>query len=106
MIDSADAVNMLDLIQSGGIVGLLVYILIGVMRGWWHTDREFKDLQKREVEWKRLALSGTIIAERAVGIYRSEPRARRRPETLPNVHAGYDDDVVVEDFQDPFDSAT
>lgn len=55
--------NFLDLIQSGGVVGLLLVILWGLRQRWWVPGWYFKDLYKEKEEWKAIALRSTNLAE-------------------------------------------
>lgn len=71
--------DLLKLIQDAGVVGVLVSIIVGGLRGWWVPGWMYEQ-QKRELEqWKQLALSGTTMAERLTRSIPS-PRARRDPK--------------------------
>lgn len=61
----------------GGALVLLILILVAGARGWWVFGREMTnreraheaailDIRQDRDEWKRLALTGTDIAQKAV----------------------------------------
>lgn len=61
----------------GGALALLLLILAGGVRGWWVFGRELShlneryeatllDLRQDRDEWKRAALAGTDLAQKAV----------------------------------------
>jgi len=54
----------LQFVRDGGIIGILVVIVIGAIRGWWYTRGYVDELRRDRDEWKQIALSGTRIAER------------------------------------------
>lgn len=56
------------LIQNFGVpVTLLLVILFGGYKRWWVWGYQLKDAERREADWKDMALRGTLIAERATG---------------------------------------
>lgn len=52
-----------------------ITFIVGLLREWWVLGREYRRERADKEEWKKLALSGTKIAELAV-----EDRQRRREE--------------------------
>lgn len=48
------------------LASMLIFVVIAYTKGWVHSDREFKAVEKREAEWRELALKGTNLAEHAV----------------------------------------
>lgn len=74
-----DPGSIFDWIQSGGIIGLLAFILIGGARKWWVFGWQYKDLQDRcgKVEqsnemWMQLALRSTNVTEKLVDSHASD----------------------------------
>lgn len=61
-----DPLEILDLLDRFGVLGLLVVILYGGVRGWWVFGWVYQDKLRQAEEWKRLALHGTAVIERAV----------------------------------------
>jgi hypothetical protein len=74
MLANAFAPNsVFDWIQSGGIIGLLLFILVGGARKWWVFGWQYKDLDERleKIEqsntmWMQLALRGVNVTEKLV----------------------------------------
>lgn len=67
--------QILQVINTGGVVALLVLIVFTIQRGWYVPSRYFDDLKKDRDEWKELALTGIRAAERAVGVAEHAGRA-------------------------------
>ncbi len=55
-------------VNSGGVVLLLVAALYGGFRGWWYYGAQYRALEKDRDEWKSLALRGANLAETATTI--------------------------------------
>lgn len=64
----AGLVSLIQFLKDAGIVGLLVFILIGGSRQWWVWGYQFRDLKQERDWWRDTALRGTQMAERAVDI--------------------------------------
>lgn len=65
--------SILDWINSGGIIGLLAFIIISGTRRWWVFGWQYKDLEDRfkKVEesntmWMQVALRGVHVTEQIV----------------------------------------
>lgn len=93
MTDPTGLSAIVQLVQNGGVLALLLIALIGGYRGWWvfgtyHTiivnqykeqlEREIKSLTaqrdaaiKERDEWKALAIKGTGLTEKAISRRRS-----------------------------------
>jgi hypothetical protein len=61
---------ILDVVQKGGMVGLLLAILVGGMKRWWVFGWVYEDKDKQLVEkqresdmYRELAFRGTQLAE-------------------------------------------
>lgn len=70
---SFDPKSVFDWIQSGGIIGFLLFILIGGYRRWWVFGWQYKDLSDRykrvedsNVMWMQLALRGANVTEQII----------------------------------------
>lgn len=73
-----DAVNpVIQVLESGGALAALVLILITGVRGDWVFGRFYTELQAERDEWKRIALDGTGIAERALAAGETRLGVRR-----------------------------
>ncbi len=64
-------------ITSGGIVGILAFVLIGGYKGWWVFGWQYRDVQDRikkaeqeRDDWRDIALTGTSMAERTVDLFK------------------------------------
>jgi len=65
-----DVKTLVDVIQNGGAMGLLIFFLVAGFKGWIVWGREFqREINRREEverernEWRELALRGTNLAE-------------------------------------------
>jgi hypothetical protein len=65
------------LLESGGALAALVLILITGVRGDWVFGRFYTSMQEERDEWKRLALDGTGVAERALSAGEAQLGVRR-----------------------------
>jgi hypothetical protein len=77
--DVVNPTSGLDWIQSGGIIGLLLFIIVGGSRKWWVFGWQYKDLQDRyeKVEqsnlmWMQISLRGVNITEKIVSGVKDE----------------------------------
>lgn len=68
-----DPTSVFDWIQSGGIIGLLTFIIIGGGRRWWVFGWQYKECVERanKIEqsnemWMQLALRGVNVTEKIV----------------------------------------
>lgn len=64
--------ELLQVLQQGGMVGLLLIIIVGGARGWWvfgwtYKDR-IRDLAAERDQWMRAALKGTYTVEKATEV--------------------------------------
>lgn len=73
LADTFDPQTIFDWIQSGGIIGLLLFVLIGGARKWWVFGWQYNDLQERckKIEesnamWMQLALRGVNVTEKII----------------------------------------
>lgn len=83
-----------DVIQASGIIGLFVWFIIGLMKGWWVMKSSHDELKERiqelkqdRDEWKSTALRGTDIAERSVGTAASAIGQRRLESRMLSIEA-------------------
>jgi len=70
-VTSNDAMQM---IREGGSLALLIFVVVGGMRGVYIWRWVYDKLEKDRDEWKRIALSSTTLADRAVEIAVREPK--------------------------------
>lgn len=72
--DTFSPTSIFDYIQSGGIIAVLVFVIIGGAKRWWVFGWQYKELLERcekvqtsnEV-WMNLALRGVNVTERIIG---------------------------------------
>lgn len=71
--DALDVKTIFDYINTGGTIGVLVFIIIAGARKWWVFGWQFKDIEDRleKVEqsnlmWMQLALRGVDVTEQAL----------------------------------------
>lgn len=57
---------IIELLQNVGVLGLLVFILVGGSKGWWVYGAIHEDVKRDRDDWKHMALEGTNLAEKAV----------------------------------------
>lgn len=64
----ADTWDWPTLVERLGLpLVLLIFVLFAGFKRWWVWGYQLRDCEKREREWKELALRGTLIAERTSG---------------------------------------
>jgi len=70
-------------VTSGGIVGVLLFVLVGGYKGWWVFGWQYKDAldridqaEKERDDWRDIALTGTSMAERTVDLFRRSREQR------------------------------
>lgn len=73
LADTFNPQTIFDWIQSGGVIGLLVFVLVGGARKWWVFGWQYRDQQDRceKIEqsnamWMQLALRGVNVTEKLV----------------------------------------
>jgi hypothetical protein len=64
--------QILQAIRDAGVTGLLVFALIGGFRKWWVFGWQYTETARERDEWKRLALGGTELSERAIQVAKGE----------------------------------
>lgn len=70
--------DLIHWINSGGIVGLLAFIILAGWRGWWIPKREHDEIKVRlrtveqqNVKWMELAFKATSVSEQVSDIVRT-----------------------------------
>jgi hypothetical protein len=53
--------QILQYLQSGGVLALLVFIVYGGSKGWWVYGRTHDDMRRERDEWKAVA-TGAITS--------------------------------------------
>lgn len=76
-LDTISLKDILNFASDAGVIGLLVFVLVGGAKKWWVWGWSYEELVKDRDEWKELALSGTNLAERAVDLAAKKPRRPR-----------------------------
>ena len=61
-----DIAALLQVINDGGVIGLTVLIIICGARRWWVYAWAYKELVADRDYWRRMALAGGSLAEKAV----------------------------------------
>lgn len=72
-----EAASWTDLVRDGGAIAVLIWIVIGAVREWWHTDAAYKrqgadkDAQiaherKEKEQWKEIALRSLNTTDKVV----------------------------------------
>lgn len=65
----ADSLDWATIADRYGIVGLFFALFaVGLFKKWIVMGYQLRDSEKREADWKDMALRGTLIAERATQI--------------------------------------
>jgi hypothetical protein len=76
-VNGVDPVALSELIQTGGIVGLMTVIIIGALRAWWlpawvhknaldEKEKQAKRLEEERDWWRNVAMRSLSIGETAV----------------------------------------
>jgi len=62
--------TLFEIVDSVGTLGVIVYLIIAIMKGWIIPGREHqneiarrKELERERNDWRELALRGTSLAE-------------------------------------------
>lgn len=83
-----------DILQTTGVIGVLVFFILGLVRGWWVMKSQHEQLKTHCGEmkedrdmWKFAALRGTDIAERSVDTVSSSIGQRRLEARLFDLEA-------------------
>jgi hypothetical protein len=59
--------TLLQFVQSGGVLGLLMAIVIGGSRGWWVYGRTYEDMRRERDEWKAVATGAITSVKDTLG---------------------------------------
>lgn len=54
------------LVRDGGLALAVVVLVLGGVKGWYKWGPDYADMKADRDEWRRLALRGTTLAERAL----------------------------------------
>jgi hypothetical protein len=60
-----DVRGLVSFLQSLGPFGMLAFLLVGFYLRWWVFGWQYQELKEDRDEWKLLAQTGTVTAERA-----------------------------------------
>jgi uncharacterized membrane protein len=65
LADTAPTVtDVLGWVRDGGVIGILVFFIVGFWRQWWVMGWQWEACQRDRDEWRQMALRGTDLAER------------------------------------------
>ena len=78
MVNMGEPQAILQILDAAGTIGLLVYVVVAMSRGWLIRRGEHEAALKREEQWRQLALTGIGLTDRALET-RSEAPWRERP---------------------------
>lgn len=67
------ATDLFELVNKGGIIAVLLLVIFTGYKGMWVFGSAHKDCVQEKLEWKRLALTSTHVAEKLT-----------KPEESPN----------------------
>lgn len=67
-MELTDLVETADALSTLSAPALFVVFIIGLMREWWVFGRELKACRRDRDEWKRWAMQGTDLLDKAVTI--------------------------------------
>jgi hypothetical protein len=70
--------ELLDILSQAGVLGMLVFIIYGGYKRLWVWGWSYAEKAKEAEEWKRLALSGTALAEKAIGVAKQGQESETR----------------------------
>lgn len=73
MIFDSVTVDPFQVVQTGGVVALLLLILIGGNRGWWVFGWQYQAMLKEAEEWKEIGLTLLRSNEQLAGLPPSTP---------------------------------
>ncbi len=65
-MDGMPLAQLLATVSDAGVIGLLMLVLVGGARAWWVFGWTYKLMLRDRDMWRRLALSGTSLAERSL----------------------------------------
>ena len=75
--DTTTVTDALRWISQGGILGVLVFILLGGYKKWWVWGWIYEDAEERATkaekerdDWRDIALTGTSVAEKTVDLFK------------------------------------
>lgn len=61
-----DIKTALDIIESAGVLGMMLIILWTGYKGKWYWGKDYAKIEAEKNDWRELALRGTQLAENAV----------------------------------------
>jgi hypothetical protein len=65
-------VELVDLLNSGGVLAILVLIVVGGWRRWYVWRFNYEEVRQDRDWWRNMALRGTGISEQVVGLKRND----------------------------------
>lgn len=68
-----DPTSTYNIIQTGGVVAILLVILIGGVKKWWVFGWQYRAIEKSNARWMELALRSTNLAENVEKMRQQEP---------------------------------
>lgn len=75
--------DVVQWIQLGGTVAALGFFVMAFLRGWIVPSAQYADMKRDRDDWKRIALTGTDAAEKALAqMQRRSTREREAAQDL------------------------
>jgi len=66
----SQAASETNWIVAGGATSVLLWVVLGFIKGWIHTDKEFKRETEDKLFYREMALRGTTAAEEVAKVTR------------------------------------
>lgn len=68
-----DVVSLYNVIQTGGVVAVLLVIIVGGVKKWWVFGWQYRAIEDSNARWMELALKSTNLAESIDAIQKRQP---------------------------------
>jgi hypothetical protein len=68
-----DPVSIYNIVQTGGVVAVLLIMIIGGVKKWWVFGWQYRAIEESNIRWMELALRSTNLSESLDDINRRQP---------------------------------
>jgi len=68
-----DPLSLYGLIQTGGVVGVLLIIIVGFVKRWWVLGWQYKAIEESNAKWMELALRSTNLSQSIADMKQDRP---------------------------------